>query len=190
MSALAFRRFAFAYGTAFGVTYVVARAWGLALFTVYRSLGIVILGMHRSRDVVDPVMDFLAPEMWWYGWTATAAIGARLIGGIAALLPDRWCRRFWPASVWVTPLAAMIACVYLTIPWFVGGGAQPLEGAPPHAVGLRREQREHAGLAAEAQANLVRRVIPTGMTKAAMRNRRSSPARARVVPLTRLRVPC
>ena len=57
--------------------YVVARAWGLALFTVYPSLGILLAGMHRSRDVADPAIEFLAPEMWWYGWTATAALGAR-----------------------------------------------------------------------------------------------------------------
>ena len=36
--------------------YVVARAYGLALFTVYPSLGVVLLGMHRSRDVADPAM--------------------------------------------------------------------------------------------------------------------------------------
>ena len=67
MSVPAFNRFAFAYGMAFGLLYVVARAQGLALFTVYPSLGVVLLGMHRSRDVADPAMEFLAPEMWWYG---------------------------------------------------------------------------------------------------------------------------
>jgi hypothetical protein len=70
------RRFAFAYGAAFAILYVLARARGLALFTVYPSLGIILPGMHRSRDVADPAIEFLAPEMWWYGWTATAALGA------------------------------------------------------------------------------------------------------------------
>ena len=36
-SSHAFRRFAFAYGTAFAVLYVVALKWDLALFTVYPS---------------------------------------------------------------------------------------------------------------------------------------------------------
>ena len=58
MSVPAFRRFAFAYGMAFGLLYVIARAKGLALFTVYPSLGIVLLGMHRSRDVADPSYGF------------------------------------------------------------------------------------------------------------------------------------
>jgi len=95
MSVPVFSRFAFAYGMAFGLLYVVARAHGLALFTVYPSLGVVLLGMHRSRDVADPAMEFLAPEMWWYGWVASAALGAFVIGLVATLLPDRWWLGFW-----------------------------------------------------------------------------------------------
>ena len=113
-----FRRFALVYGTAFALIYVIARARGLALLTVYPSLGIVLPGMHRSRDVADPVMDFLAPEMWWYGWTATATLGALVVGLISTLFPARWSRWFWPGWVWVAPVLAMMACVYLTIPWF------------------------------------------------------------------------
>src|SRR4029077_16191886 len=89
MSASAVRRFFFAYGAAFALFYVIARARGLALFTVYPSQGIVLLGTHRSRDVADPVLDFLAPEMYWYGWTASAAVGALVVGLVAALLPAR-----------------------------------------------------------------------------------------------------
>jgi hypothetical protein len=114
----AFRRFAFAYGTVFAILYAVARAKGLVLFTFYPSLGIVIMGLHRSRDVVDPALEFLAPEMYWYGWTGTAAIGALVFGLIAVLLPDRWTRWFWSGLLWVAPVLAMIECVYLTIPWF------------------------------------------------------------------------
>jgi hypothetical protein len=117
MSSSAVRRFVFAFGAAFGLFYAIARARGLALFTVYPAQAIVLLGTHRSRDVADPVLDFLAPEMYWYGWTATAAFGALGVGLIAALLPDRlsW---FWAWCVWIIPPMAMIACVYLTIPWF------------------------------------------------------------------------
>ena len=118
-SSPAFRRFAFAYGTAFAVLYVIALKLDLALFTVYPSLGIVLAG-HASfaRRVADPAMGFLAPAMYWYGWTATAALGALMFGLVAALLPERWTRPFWPGWVWVVPVVAMIACVYLTLPWF------------------------------------------------------------------------
>jgi Na+/pantothenate symporter len=95
------------------------RGWlrGLALFTVYPAQSIVLLGTHRSRDFADPVLDFLVPEMYWYGWTASAAVCALVIGLIAALLPDRlsW---FWAWCMWIIPPMAMAACVYLTIPWF------------------------------------------------------------------------
>ena len=117
MSASAVRRFVFAFGAAFALFYAIARARGVALFTVYPSQGIVLLGTHRSRDFADPVLDFLAPEMYWYGWTASAAVGALVIGLVAALLPDRL-NSFWAWCVWIIPPMAMIACVYLTIPWF------------------------------------------------------------------------
>jgi hypothetical protein len=83
---IAFRRFAFAYAIAFAVLYAVARAKGFALFTFYPTLGVVLMGLHRSRDVADPTLEFLAPEMYWYGWTATAAVGALMFSFVAALL--------------------------------------------------------------------------------------------------------
>ncbi|MCP3466466.1 MULTISPECIES: hypothetical protein [unclassified Bradyrhizobium] len=117
MSNSMFPRFAFAYGAAFALFYAIAHARGLALFTVYPAQGIVLLGLHRSRDVADPVLDFLAPEMYWYGWTASAAVGALVVGIVAALLPARL-SPFWAWCAWVVPPMAMIACAYLTIPWF------------------------------------------------------------------------
>ena len=117
-SSAQFRRFAFAFGTTFAFFYVVALAKDLALFTVFPSLGIVLAGTHHSRDVADPAMGFLAPAMYWYGWAATAALGALMVGLVAALLPGRSARYFWPGWVWVIPVLSMIACVYLTLPWF------------------------------------------------------------------------
>ena len=117
-SSHAFRRFAFAYGTAFAILYVVALKLDLAMFTVYPSLGIALLGTHHSRDTVDPAMGFLAPAMYWYGWTATAALGALMFALVAAQLPERWTRRLWSGWLWVIPALAMPGCVYLTLPWF------------------------------------------------------------------------
>jgi hypothetical protein len=117
MATLAYRRFVFAYAAAFALFYAVAHARGLALFTVYPSQAIVLLGTHRSRDVADPVLDFVAPEVYWYGWIASAAVGALVIGLVAALLPSRL-YGFWACCAWVVPPLAMVACVYLTLPWF------------------------------------------------------------------------
>jgi hypothetical protein len=98
--------------------YVIALKLDLALFTVYPTIGVVLLGTHHSRDTVAPSMGSLLPAMHWYGWTAAAALGAILFGVVAASLPDRWIHRVWPGWLWVAPVAAMIACVYLTLPWF------------------------------------------------------------------------
>jgi len=84
MPSHACRRFAFAYATAFAVLCVVAVKLDLALFTVYPSLRVVLLGTHHSRDVVDPSLGFLAPAMYWYGWTA---VGALLFALIATVFP-------------------------------------------------------------------------------------------------------
>lgn len=113
-----FRRFAFAFGAAFAVFYVLALAKNLALFTVYPSFGVVVWGTHLSRDVVDPALGFLAPAMYWYGWAATAALGALVVGLLAAVMPERWARRVWLGWLWVIPASAMLGCVYLTLPWF------------------------------------------------------------------------
>ena len=89
----------------------------LALFTVYPSLGVVLPGTHHARDMVDPAMGFLAPAMYWYGWTATAALGALVLALLAALLPERWTTGSAGMGMG-GPVLAMLACVYLTLPWF------------------------------------------------------------------------
>ena len=117
-SSAAFRRFAFAFGTTFGFLYVIAVARDFALFTVFPSLGIVLAGTQHTTDVTDPAMGFLAPAMYWYGWAATAAIGALMVSVVAAWFPGGSARHLWPGWVWVIPTLSMIACVYLTLPWF------------------------------------------------------------------------
>ncbi len=108
-SSVAFRRFAFSFGAAFAALYVVALKLDLALFTVYPSLGLVVLGTHRARDTVDPAMGFLAPAMYWCGWAASAACGALVIGLTAALVPEGLMRRIWPDTLWGVTVFAMTA---------------------------------------------------------------------------------
>jgi len=117
-SSLAFRQFASAFGAAFAAFYVVALKFDLALFTVYPSLGLVLIGTHRARDAADPAMGFLAPAMYWYGWAASAACGALVVGLLAALVPGGLNRRISMGWLWLVPVLAMLACIYLTMPWF------------------------------------------------------------------------
>src|SRR5258706_11494939 len=88
-SSAPFRRFALAFGTTFAILYVVALARDVALFTVFPSLGVVLAGTHHTRDVADPAMGFLAPAIYWYGWAATAALGALMLRFGAPLVPRR-----------------------------------------------------------------------------------------------------
>jgi hypothetical protein len=115
-SSHSFRTFAFAYGIAFALLYVLALTQDLALITVYPTLGLVVLGTHHAQDVAPSMRS--APAMHWYGWMATAALGALMLGLIAAWLPERWTRHLWSGWLWVAPTSAMIACGYLAMPWF------------------------------------------------------------------------
>src|SRR5258708_12896424 len=107
-SSAPFRRFAFAFGTTFAILYVVALARDVALFTVFPSLGVVLAGTHHTRDVADPAMGFLAPAVYWYGWAATAALGALMPGFVAPLLPGRWTPPILPGWVWLVPPLSML----------------------------------------------------------------------------------
>src|SRR5262249_46341243 len=97
---IALRQFAFAFGTAFALCYALAVGRQLALFTVFPSLGIVLPGTVQSRDVADPALSFLAPAMYWYGWTATATIGALAAGVTSLAVPEVWTRWIWPGWLW------------------------------------------------------------------------------------------
>lgn len=41
-----------------------------------------------------------------------------MFGLVAAMFPERWTQRLSLGWSWVVPAAAMLACVYLTLPWF------------------------------------------------------------------------
>ena len=111
-----FRRFAFVYAPAFAVFYALALAKDLAMITVYPTLGIFVLGTQHSQNAAPSIGG--VPAMYWYGWTATAALGAMMLGIIGALFPERWRPRISLTWLWMVPASAMIACVYLTLPWF------------------------------------------------------------------------
>jgi len=115
---MASRKFAFTFGTAFAICYAIAVGRQLALFTVFPSLGLVLPGTVQSRDVADPALGFLAPAMYWYGWIATATLGAFAAGMISLTVPEAWTRRVWQGWLWAIPVAAMAACVKFTLPWF------------------------------------------------------------------------
>jgi hypothetical protein len=112
----ALRRFGFAYTTAFAGLYALALVKDLALITVYPTLGIFVWGTWHSQDAAPSLGG--VPAMYWYGWTTTAGLGALVLSVVAAVLPRRWTPLVSPAWLWIVPVAAMIVCVYHSLPWF------------------------------------------------------------------------
>jgi hypothetical protein len=86
---------------------VLALARDLALITVYPTLGVILFGAQHAQDAA-PSMGSI-PVIYWFGWTATAALGALVFGCCAALLPERWTRPIWSGWLWVAPVSAMVA---------------------------------------------------------------------------------
>ena len=97
--------------------YVVALKLDLALFTVYPSIGVVLLGTHHSRDHVGPR---------WIAFSRDVLVRLDRHGRARSADIRPWRRTLARALVttvlvgwlWVLPVAAMIGCVYLTLPWF------------------------------------------------------------------------
>jgi len=99
------RTFVLVFGVACAVLYVISDMARLPLFTYHPATGRIDLGW------VPAVRDE-GPAMYWYGWIATSAIGAALLGGIAALLPERVTRRIPLSLVWIVPLLLTPVLIY------------------------------------------------------------------------------
>jgi len=112
----ALRRFGFTYTAAFAGLYALALVKDLALITVYPTLGIFVFGTWHAQDAAPSLGG--VPAMYWYGWTTTAALGALIVSAVVAALPGRWTPRISSAWLWIAPVAAMLVCVYHTLPWF------------------------------------------------------------------------
>jgi len=106
-----FKTFAVVFGISVPVMYFLCEWFNLPLFTFHPAT-------NRVEFWWAPARSGEGPTMYWYGWTATAALGALMFALVAAQLPERWTRRLWSGWLWVIPALAMPGCVYLTLPWF------------------------------------------------------------------------
>lgn len=96
--------FVAAFAAAYAVAYYVAVYYNLALFSYGPAVGEWTL-FNRPASA--------GPTMFWYGWMATAAIIAALVGLLASTLPRRFLARAWPALAWIAPLCSIVAIAYL-----------------------------------------------------------------------------
>jgi hypothetical protein len=109
MSGRSFAVFSIAFAAAYAVLYVFAIEYNLALFTYHPA-------SEEFHWLVKPAGD--QPAMYWYGWMATAALGALASAALAAVLPAAWTARIWSGWSWAVPLAAMVVFGYILRGYF------------------------------------------------------------------------
>ena len=90
----------------FGVIYLAAFYWDLALFRYYPEVG-------QFRWLRT---DELGLVILWYGWIATAALAS---AAIAFAVPKNMAERLWPGWAWIVPTAVVVAMLIYERRWFV-----------------------------------------------------------------------
>jgi hypothetical protein len=103
-----YRVFAVGFGVVFSIIYplVVVRGW--QLFTYYPKVGKWVL-LNQPANVPTP-----GPGMHWYGFIATTAIIAAIVGLIASLIPENLIKRiWWLGLIWIVPILSMIVVAVL-----------------------------------------------------------------------------
>src|SRR5262249_31427118 len=76
------RTFALVFGIGFAILYVICDMASIPMFTYHPGTGRVDLGFVPARRDEGPAM-------YWYGWIVASALGAFVLGLVAAMLPER-----------------------------------------------------------------------------------------------------
>ncbi len=101
------------FSAAYAVIYLVAMYENLALVTYYPRLqqwfALTVTGLPKSAG----------PGMYWYGWIATALVGAAIVALLALALPERPLARFMSIASWAAPLGVVLIIVFLLRGWFL-----------------------------------------------------------------------
>jgi hypothetical protein len=97
------------FSAAFAVIYAPALYYNWALVTYQPAMVEWDLGPVTKSG----------PPMYWYGIVATSFIGACVVTGIAALLPESAVRRVWSGLAWLLPVCALIFIAYILRPYFL-----------------------------------------------------------------------
>lgn len=97
--------FALVFGISFAILYVICDMAALPLFTY-----------HPGTDRIDfgytPARRDEGPAMYWYGWIATSALGAFILGLVAAMLPERIGSKIPLALAWIVPIVLLPILIY------------------------------------------------------------------------------
>jgi hypothetical protein len=87
------------------VLYLLCIFLGLPLFTYHPAVNKFDWGLVGPRSGEGP-------NMLWYGWIVTTAIGATAAGFIATLLPESVTRKIPLALLWVLPVLSIPLLFY------------------------------------------------------------------------------
>jgi len=96
--------FAVTFAVVYAVAYYIVLVNNWPLFSYGPAVGEWTLFNHGASD---------GPTMYWYGWIATSAIVAAVIGALVSLLPEQMSRRLWSGFAWLVPLGAIAAIFHL-----------------------------------------------------------------------------
>jgi hypothetical protein len=99
------RTFALVFGVCFGIFYVICDLAALPMFTYHPGTGRIDPGFVRARPDEGPAM-------YWYGWIATSALGAFVVGIAAAMLPERVSGKIPLALAWAVPIVLLPVLIY------------------------------------------------------------------------------
>jgi uncharacterized membrane protein YhaH (DUF805 family) len=100
-----FYAFALVFGIAFALLYVVCDMAKLPMFTYHPGTDRIDWGYAAARRDEGPAM-------YWYGWLATSTLGASILGGLAAGLPENIRNKIPLALAWIVPLVLLPILVY------------------------------------------------------------------------------
>jgi len=90
----------------FGIFYIVAFYYDLALFRYYPEVS----QFHWLRT------DGIGVVILWYGWIATSALAS---AAISFAVPAGMAERFWPGWAWIIPTAVVVGTLIYERRWFV-----------------------------------------------------------------------
>ncbi len=100
-----FGTFALVFGICFAILYVVCDMAALPMFTYHPGTGRIDPGFAPARRDEGPAM-------YWYGWIATSALGASILGLLAALLPEKLRGKISLALAWIAPIVLLPVLIY------------------------------------------------------------------------------
>ena len=96
----------------FGGVYTLAVIYNLPLFYYFPAV--------KHFSLHDLPLETFGPGMSWFGWIATAALGATFAAVLfPRFLPKRWIDQVPPGVFWLVPLAMLIGGFFREQEWLL-----------------------------------------------------------------------